>query len=193
MDNAPSREMPRYTSHKAVHALKIAAIEINLDKSARIAPADRGYAPFATAPGWAERFKGGATDDPGYYVVYADGYASWSPTKAFEDGYAAEAEADAKPHAGLPVAGYKPQNTAAVDLVNVNKRLEEAVLRALDDLATMKGPAASNDKPSEVAVDQRWLAIGRTSIENGFMAVNRAVFKPGRVKLPGDAAERVLL
>ena len=25
--------------------------------------------------------------DPGYYVVYEDGYESWSPTKAFEDGH----------------------------------------------------------------------------------------------------------
>jgi hypothetical protein len=93
--------------------------------------------------------------------------------------------ADAK-HEGLPVAGYKPQNNIAVDLVNQNKRLEENVLRVLDDLATMKGPAASNAKPSELTVDQRWLAIGRTAIEQGFMAVNRAVFQPGRVKLPGD-------
>lgn len=23
----------------------------------------------------------------GYYVVYADGYSSWSPAKAFEEGY----------------------------------------------------------------------------------------------------------
>lgn len=24
---------------------------------------------------------------PGYYVVYTDGYVSWSPAKAFEEGY----------------------------------------------------------------------------------------------------------
>jgi hypothetical protein len=80
-------EMPRYRSHKEVHALKIAAIEVNEDKSAKIAPADKGYAVFTTKPGWAERFTGSDNDDPGYYVVYADGFASWSPTKAFEDGY----------------------------------------------------------------------------------------------------------
>lgn len=91
--------------------------------------------------------------------------------------------AEAEKHGGLPVAGYKPQSNAAVDIVNVNKQLEECVLRQLDNLATMKGPAASNDVPSEITVDQRWLAIGRTAIENGFMAVNRAIFKPGRVKL----------
>jgi hypothetical protein len=78
------------------------------------------------------------------------------------------------PHQGLPVAGYKPQNAAAVDAVNQNKRLEENVLRVLDALA------ANPD------TDKRWLAIGRTSIEQGFMAVNRAIFKPERVKFPGD-------
>lgn len=84
-DSEASMEMPRYVSHKKVWALKIAAIEINEDKSAKIAPADKGYAVFTTKPGWAERFMSG--DDPGYYVQYADGFASWSPTKAFEEGY----------------------------------------------------------------------------------------------------------
>lgn len=84
-DNGPFTEMPKYISHKQVWAFKIAAIEINADKSAKIVPADKGYAPFNTKPGWAERFTSG--DDPGYYVLYTDGFASWSPTKAFEEGY----------------------------------------------------------------------------------------------------------
>lgn len=69
-----------------VQALQIAALEIDADHSAKIAPKDEGYAPFVTAPGWALRFSGGEAD-LGYYVAYDDGYASWSPTKAFEDGY----------------------------------------------------------------------------------------------------------
>ena len=83
-------EMPRYICHKKVHALKIAAIEVNEDKSATISPVEEGYAPFTTKPGWAEKFEG-TEEDPGYYVVYADGYASWSPSKAFEEGYTREA------------------------------------------------------------------------------------------------------
>lgn len=82
-----SMEMPRYRSHKEVWALKIAAIEINQDGSASIAPADKGYAPFKASAEWATRFKGSEAVDPGYYVTYADGFASWSPTKAFEEGY----------------------------------------------------------------------------------------------------------
>ena len=77
-------------------------------------------------------------------------------------------------HKGLPVEGYRPQAQSAVDLVNANKALEEQCLRVIDALQ------ARDD------TDKRWLAIGRTAIENGWMAVNRAVFKPSRAKLPGD-------
>ena len=77
-------------------------------------------------------------------------------------------------HQGLPVAGYKPQSDEKVQIVNHNKEIEEICLRILDTLKT------------ENWVDQRWLAIGRTHIEEGFMAVNRAVFQPGRVKIAAD-------
>jgi len=37
--------------------------------------------------------------------------------------------------------------------------------------------------------DQRWLAIARTHVEQGFMAFNRAVFRPQRISLPGDTKD----
>ncbi|SFD76387.1 hypothetical protein SAMN05428997_15311 [Bosea sp. CRIB-10] len=73
-------------------------------------------------------------------------------------------------HRGLPVAGYRPQTEGAVATVNANKRMEELLLRMLDALQ------------GDLTVDQRWLAIGRSQIEQGFMAVNRAVFRPERLK-----------
>lgn len=84
--NEPQRQMPLYQSHKKVWALKIAAIEIHEDRSATIAPADDGFAPLKTRVGWADRFEG-SEDDRGYYVQYEDGFTSWSPSKAFEEGY----------------------------------------------------------------------------------------------------------
>jgi len=78
-------------------------------------------------------------------------------------------------HNGLPVAGYQPQSSDKIAIVNANKELEERVLRVIDDLTL--SPQATNG---------RWLAIARTHIEEGFMALNRAVFQPGRVKLPED-------
>lgn len=80
-------------------------------------------------------------------------------------------------HSPLPVPGYRPQSDEAVQRVAAMKMAEEAVLRALDALAA-SGKA-----------DGRWLAIGRTQIELGFMAVNRAVFQPGRARLPEDDVE----
>lgn len=77
-------------------------------------------------------------------------------------------------HTGLPVSGYRAQNQDAVDTVNNFKRIEEDILRTLD---LMK---------DATVYDQRWLAIGRTGIEQAFMAINRSVFKPSRVKLEGD-------
>lgn len=79
-----------------------------------------------------------------------------------------------KDHAGLPVEGYKPQSAAAVDIVNDLKRDEERLLRKLD---------AMQGNPD---INGRWLAIGRTGIEQAFMAINRSVFQPGRVQLPED-------
>lgn len=74
-------------------------------------------------------------------------------------------------HEGLPVSGYRPQTDDNVNLVNYNKKLEETVLRVLDRLK------------ASPEVDQRWLAIGRTKIEEAFMAINRSIFKPARVDL----------
>lgn len=82
------------------------------------------------------------------------------------------AEAEHKP---LPVAGYNAQPQEKVDLVNGMKEREERLLRDLDYL---------KDKDY---IDQRWLQIGRTAIEQGFMAINRSVFQPGRVALPEDS------
>jgi len=79
-------------------------------------------------------------------------------------------------HNGLPVAGYRPQNDDAVTLVNSNKQAEERLLRLMDTLA--------KDMLPGVDADKRWLAIARTQIEQGFMALNRSIFKPGRVELP---------
>lgn len=77
-------------------------------------------------------------------------------------------------HVGLPVPGYKPQTEDAVGRVTANKLMEEDVLRSLDVLAALNW------------VDKRWLAIGRTKIEEGFMAINRSIFQPARVSLPSD-------
>lgn len=77
-------------------------------------------------------------------------------------------------HNGLPVAGYKAQSSDKVALVNVAKELEERVLRQIEVLQ------------AEGVHDGRMLALGKTGIQDAFMWINRAVFQPGRVRLPED-------
>ncbi len=85
------REMPRYQCHKKVWAFKIAALKDptkpgeESDGSRIIIPADPGYAPFRVDHAYVTKHK---PVEGGYYVVYEDGYKSFSPAKVFEDGYA---------------------------------------------------------------------------------------------------------
>lgn len=72
-------------------------------------------------------------------------------------------------HQPMPVAGYTAQSDDIIKTVNENKQLEETVLKQLDALK------------ARTDVDQRWLAIGRTHVEEAFMAINRALFKPQRL------------
>jgi hypothetical protein len=72
-------EMPRYKSHKIVHALQIKDVT-----GCTITPVEEGYAPFEVEPEMYLCYTPTASD---YYVVYADGYKSFSPRKAFEEGY----------------------------------------------------------------------------------------------------------
>ena len=81
-------EMPRYRCHKEVWALKIAKLhadELDLATGgATLTPAEAGYAPFKVGAPYLQKHK---PKTGGYYVVYKDGYASFSPADAFEDGY----------------------------------------------------------------------------------------------------------
>ncbi len=85
-----STEMPKYRSHKVVHALKIAEVRNDTppnqesDGSRTIVPADEGFAPFRVEHDYVRKHSPKAG---GYYVVYQDGYKSWSPAEAFESGY----------------------------------------------------------------------------------------------------------
>lgn len=79
-----SVEMPKYRCHKQVHALKIRDLRTNPDGSIFIVPEESGYAPFEVSAEFVRKHQPQAG---GYYVVYEDGYTSYSPAKPFEDGY----------------------------------------------------------------------------------------------------------
>ncbi len=93
MDNL-SVEMPKYQSYKKVWALKIKEIVFDsdlaraenreTDGSATITPVEDGYDPFRVDYSYVSKHR---PKVGGYYVLYKDGYRSWSPANAFEDGH----------------------------------------------------------------------------------------------------------
>lgn len=77
-------------------------------------------------------------------------------------------------HQPLPVAGYTPQSSEKIALVNELKEAEERLHRLLDRLYDL--PWA----------DKRNVALARTALEDASMRAARSVFQPTRVKLPED-------
>ena len=85
-----SRELPKYQCHKKVWALKIKAVAQGTQPtdlpggSWMLHPADDGYGPLEVSHEWYAKHK---PEAGGYFVVYDDGYKSYSPAAAFESGY----------------------------------------------------------------------------------------------------------
>ena len=69
-------------------------------------------------------------------------------------------------HKGLPVSGYVAQTDDKVAVVNVNKALEERVLRQLDSLR------------ANPAYDQRMVSLAFTGIQEALAAQSAAIATP---------------
>jgi len=84
--------LPVYRSHKLVRAAKIAALQC--DPGLYILVLALPGAQFATVEvsnDWlSKRVPTDKMVSDGYYVIYDDGYASWSPAEAFEKGHTME-------------------------------------------------------------------------------------------------------
>jgi hypothetical protein len=79
--------MPRYKSNKEVWALKIKSIGAEKDGGATLHFVEESlYGPRKTSSEYVQKHN---PKPGGYFVVYKDGYESWSPAKAFEEGYRA--------------------------------------------------------------------------------------------------------
>ena len=83
MSNDVSMEMPKYMCHKTVWALKIKQVKPML-MGANLIPEDIAYAEIRVGDEFMQKHN---PEAGGYYVVYADGYKSFSPAAAFESGY----------------------------------------------------------------------------------------------------------
>ncbi len=81
---ASNPEMPCYVCHKKVRALKIARMDQTSGSAKKLTPTDPNFPPFTVDRHFVNRHK---PQPGGYFVVYKDGYQSFSPAQAFEDGY----------------------------------------------------------------------------------------------------------
>lgn len=83
-------EMPRYKCHKEVWALKIAAVVdpteagSESDGSRVLEFEETDYSTIRVPRVWVQKHN---PQVGGYYVTYQDGYSSFSPAQAFEEGY----------------------------------------------------------------------------------------------------------
>ena len=73
------------------------------------------------------------------------------------------------------IKGYTTPSQEQINAVNVNKELEERVLRQLESLDGLVVP-----------LDLRMRALAVTKVQEAFMWANRAIMQPGRVTLPED-------
>jgi hypothetical protein len=79
------------------------------------------------------------------------------------------------------IKGYQSHDSVKLDLVNENKEAEERILRMLDTLRNM------------AYTDKRWVAVAQTHIEIAFMAANRSILCPQRLKnLPEDDEDEMI-
>jgi len=76
-------DLPRWRCHKVVRAAKIRRI-IQLPGGGAVLLFDEAVKEIDVEEAWITKH---APSGDGYYVVYEDGYASWSPAAAFESGY----------------------------------------------------------------------------------------------------------
>lgn len=123
----------------------------------------------------------------GYLVRYADGYVNWSPAAAFEDGYT-----PVQPSSGKSsIKGYRELTAGEVELINHTKEMGEAleILVANVKTHTAHGqdiaPGVGSAADQELIADEikrqdayRWISIGKTHLQQGLMALTRAIAKP---------------
>ncbi len=80
-------EMPRYVSHKKVWALELRSADLTANDEGILTFTENGYAPLKVPGVMFVRYKPVPGD---FFVQYEDGYKSFSPRKAFIEGYKRE-------------------------------------------------------------------------------------------------------
>ncbi len=179
--NEQANPMPAYKSHKTVRAAKITAFRQNGNPDMPdLVLGDIGCIVSLLAD-WHQKHK---PQVGGYLVQYEDGYQSFSPAKAFEEGYTpvqaagqlTQSSDSEKTHFLQPkITGYRQLSEAEVALMNEGKALAEQCGAFIAKLRRHPPAGAQGELP---ALDQRWISIGATDLQTGFMAVIRGIAQP---------------
>lgn len=82
MEGQDIAELPKWQCHKVVHALKISSVEYMPDEKVILQFHDTRFASIEVSI-----IRKPKPSNDFYYVVYNDGYFSFSPAKEFEEGY----------------------------------------------------------------------------------------------------------
>lgn len=162
--------LPRYRSHKLVRAGLITGIEPKSPDSDVTVFLLHVHA-SAEAPAHTVRWEAAPSSLQNkpeaavgmYLVQYEDGYFSFRPASAFEEGYKPAEEA--KPQHER-ISGYRSLSDHEVALINVVKAHGTNVGWLVERVRT------------EPDADPRWVAIAETRMQEGFMALTRAIARP---------------
>lgn len=76
------------------------------------------------------------------------------------------------------IKGYRDLLPAEVALMNRIKEKANEVEGLVQDLMHMKGEASPSSPDGTTTPNGRWVAIGQTQLQLGFMALTRSVAKP---------------
>jgi hypothetical protein len=77
------------------------------------------------------------------------------------------------------ITGYRQLTPGEVALMNEGKALAEQVGAYIAKLRTYSAGEISPDEPAVgLGLDQRWISIGATDLQKGFMAVIRGIAQP---------------
>lgn len=82
-------------------------------------------------------------------------------------------EVNAQSYPPPPITGYRTLSQAELDAINAIKAKADEVGNLIGGLRVPSGLP-----PTDTAPDQRWVSIGATHLQEGFMALVRSIAKP---------------
>lgn len=76
------------------------------------------------------------------------------------------------------ILGYRELTTEELTKINQIKQLGDEMQKLIDHLENIPGHTESR---IGLTVDKRWVSIGKTHLQQGFMALTRSVAKPNGI------------